>query len=303
MLLSGIGVPIAPYRCIRALSARRAFRPSVLVMVFLLVFSTGCATTGPDGEPVRFNLLSTAQEVELGQQLSAEVEKKELVHSDSWLQQYVRDIGELLARQSVRQDVDYRFTVIDNPTTVNAFALPGGHMYVYTGLILLCESEAELAGVMAHEIGHVAGHHHGESLTRQMGAQMLVDVFLGPDAGASESQWAGLLNSVVQLRFSREQELESDRQGMRMMVQAGYNPVAMVQFMESMLQQEQQSGAARPLSFLSSHPATARRVEELRMLLQTYPPEVRSDLNTIEDDFVRIVHPRARKTRTDTNQP
>ncbi len=270
-------------------------------VVMLAVLCAGCVTTGPDGEPQRLNLLSTQQEIELGKQLSAEVEQKELVHSDATLQQYVRDIGELLARHSPRQDVPYTFTVIDNPETVNAFALPGGHMYVYTGLILLCRSEAELASVMGHEIAHVAGHHHGESLTRTMGAQMLVDLFLGPDAKASQQQIAGLLANAVQMKFSRGQELESDRQGMRIMVESGYNPVAMVTFMENMLQTEQQSGAGRPLPFFSSHPATAQRVEELKLLLAQYPPEVRVNLNPIEQAYVDQIHARARKTRRPAN--
>ena len=266
-------------------------------IALLVPFLTGCVTTGPDGEPVRLNLLSTSQEIALGAQLSAEVERKELVHSDATLQQFVRDIGALLARHSSRQDVEYRFTVIDNPDVVNAFALPGGHMYVYTGLILLCRSEGELASVMGHEIGHVAGHHHGESLTRTMGAQLVMDLFLGPGAKPSQQQVAGLLAASLEMKFSRGQELESDRQGMRMLVQAGYNPVAMVSFMENMLRMEQERGAARPLPFFSSHPATTRRVEELKLLLAEYPPEVRVDLNPVQAAYVEEIHVRARKTR------
>ena len=277
-------------------------RLRLFLSVVLVLFVAGCATTGPDGEPVRFNLLSTQQEIELGKKLSAEIEREQLVHSDATLQQYVRDIGARLARHSVRQDVPYTFTVIDNPDVVNAFALPGGHMYVYTGLILLVRSEGELASVMGHEIGHVAGHHHGESLTRTMGAQLLVDLFLGPEAQPTHQQIAGLLANTAQMKFGRGQELESDRQGMRMLVKAGYNPASMVAFMENMLQHEVASGGARPLPFLSSHPATARRVEELKLLLAEYSPEVRVDLNPLERDFVQQVHSRARQTRRPANQ-
>jgi predicted Zn-dependent protease len=280
----------------------KKIRMQCLLSVALVVICAGCATTGADGEPVRFNLLSTQQEIELGEQMSAEVEREQLVHFDAGLQQYVRNIGASLARHSARQDVPYKFTVIDNPDVVNAFALPGGHMYVYTGLILLCRSEGELASVMGHEIGHVAGHHHGESLTRTMGAQLLVDLFLGPEAQPTHQQIAGLLANTVQMKFGRGQELESDRQGMRMLVQAGYNPASMVAFMENMLQHEVASGGARPLPFLSSHPATARRVEELKLLLAEYPPEVQVDLNLLERDYVGQVQSRARQTRRSANQ-
>jgi len=275
----------------------RSFGVRSLVVTLLVIVCAGCVTTGPDGEPRRFNLLSTQQEIELGKKLSAEVEQKELVHSDATLQQYVRDIGELLARHSSRQDVPYAFTVIDNPDVVNAFALPGGHMYVYTGLILLCRSEGELASVMGHEIGHVAGHHHGENLTRTMIAQLGQDFAASMTSNEIARQAVNYGLGFGLLKFSRGQELESDRQGMRILVQAGYNPVSMVAFMENMLQQEQQSGAARPLPFFSSHPATVRRVEELKLLLAEYPADVRVDLNPVHAEFIEQIHPLARTTR------
>ena len=104
---------------------------SVLMLSILVM--AGCMTL--EGEPIQFNILSTQQEVELGAQLSAEVEKQEKISKDAALQAYVSEIGARLGSVATRQDVQYRFTVIDNPDTVNAFALPGGHMYLYTGLL------------------------------------------------------------------------------------------------------------------------------------------------------------------------
>lgn len=286
------------------LRARNSRHVSLMlaVVVSAATMLNGCVTTGPDGEPQQFNLLSTPQEIEIGKQLSAEVEKEQKVHPDPYLQSYVRRVGERLASKAYRTDVPYQFTVIDNPGVVNAFALPGGHMYVYTGLLLLCQTENELAGVMGHEIGHVAGHHHGESLTRQYGAQILTEMLLGPEATASRQQIAAIAAGMIQLRFSRSQELEADRQGMRMLVESGYNPEGLVAFMRRMLQYEASQGAARPMAFLSSHPATERRVADLELELQKYPPDVRVDMNLFAPNYAAEIHSRARVTTLPANQ-
>ncbi len=178
---------------------------------------------------------------------------------------------------SSRQDVPYKFTVIDNPKTVNAFALPGGHMYIYTGLMKLCQNEAQLASVMAHEIGHVAGHHHGESLTRQYGYSLLIGAILGDHSSEGADVLAQILGTVGELRFSRVQESEADRMGMDMLWRAGYKPDAMITFMEHMLQYEQAQGGGQPaFKFLSSHPATSERIAALQSLVQQYPADLRA---------------------------
>jgi len=234
----------------------------------------GCVT--PQGGE-QLNILSTEQEIALGEKMSQEIEANEKVLNDPAIQEYVAEIGKRLARTSPRQDVPYTFTVIDNPETVNAFALPGGHMYIYTGLMKLCENEAQLASVMAHEIGHVAAHHHGESLTRQYGYSVLIGFILGDRSSQGAELAAQIAGTIGELRFSRSQESESDRLGMDMLWRAGYKPEAMVAFMENMLQNEEQQGRARPaFKFLSSHPATSERIALLKSLVQQYPAGLRA---------------------------
>ncbi|MCD6288483.1 MAG: M48 family metalloprotease [Candidatus Hydrogenedentes bacterium] len=247
----------------------RTLAASVLkmVMAVLCLATVSCATL----PPVKINLLSTQDEIELGDKLSAEIEKQETVLDDAAVQAYVRGIGDRLAALSPRQDVAYKFTVIDAPDKVNAFALPGGHMYVYTGLMLLCESEAELAGVMAHEIGHVAGHHHGESMTRQYGMNLIASILLGNDPGAVSKLAAQLATTAGAMYYSRENEREADATGMNLMVRAGYNPEGMVGFMKKLLDEERKHGGGPPLALFASHPPTAERVQRLTSLMAEYP--------------------------------
>lgn len=231
----------------------------------------GCATTlGQD-----FNLLSTRDEIELGERFAAEVEKKEKTLDDPRLQAYVAGVGARLAAYAPRQDVPYAFKVIDAPDTVNAFALPGGFCYVYTGLLTLCESEAELAAVMAHEIAHVAAYHHGETLTRELGFQLITSILLGENPKATAEFVADLLGTGVRARFSREQERQADELGMDMLFRAGYRPDAMLSLMYQLLAYKEQQGMVEPLPIFASHPPTNDRIARLGTLVQRYPAHIR----------------------------
>ncbi|MFP4190679.1 MAG: M48 family metallopeptidase [Candidatus Hydrogenedentota bacterium] len=234
----------------------------------LLVAAGGCETLSAPS----INLLSTRQEVQLGRELAGEIEQQEVVHEDEQLQEYVQDIGRRLAGVARRRDMEYRFTVIDEPDTVNAFALPGGHMYLYTALMKLVRNEAELAGVMAHEIGHVAARHHGERLTRVYGYNLLMRVLLGDDPGAA----ANIASNLVEMNFSRENEREADAIAVEMLWGAGYDPGAMLTFMEKMREEEQRQGTGPRLPILSSHPATQERIALLRQHIARYPAEERA---------------------------
>jgi len=267
----------------RTSSASRHMR--VLCAALALWAVAGCMTLeegGPvgavgDSQTTRpaLNLLSTQQEVQLGAEMSAEVEKQEKVLNDPAIQAYVTEIGNRLARVSTRQDVKYTFKVIDNPKVVNAFALPGGYMYVYTGLMRICDNEAELASVMAHEIGHVAGHHHGEAMTRQMGYNMLMELLLGKSPNSMAQAVGQFIGTGVSARYSRENEREADALGMEYLFRAGYKPEAMITFMEKLRAQEQQSGGSTGIPLFASHPPTDERLARLQALSAQYPLDMR----------------------------
>lgn len=231
------------------------------------------------------NILSTQQEIELGRQVAAEVEKKEKLLADPDIQAYVRQIGQRLSRVSPRLDLNYTFKVIDAPDTVNAFALPGGFMYVYTGLMKLCENEAELASVMAHEMGHVAARHHGESLTRQYGIDIIRRILLGDEPNATVQLVADVLGTAHVMRFSRANEREADRLGMEMLFRAGYRPEAMVTFMHKLLAEERKHGGRTWLPIFASHPPTEERLRLLQTLCRRYPQPMRDSSPVYADRY------------------
>jgi predicted Zn-dependent protease len=231
----------------------------------------GCAAF----QNIPLNLLSTEQEIALGEQVSAEVEKGEKLLDNVQIQAYVSEIGQRLAAVSPRRDVQYTFKVIDAPDKVNAFALPGGFMYVYTGLMRTLENEAELAGVMAHEIGHVAGRHHGESMTRQFGYNFIMSIILGEDANALAQLGSELLGAAGAMYYSRDNEREADQLGMSFLFEAGYKPEAMLTLMGKLSAEDGERGGGRSLAIFASHPPTEERAQRLRALVEQYPKEVR----------------------------
>lgn len=253
----------------------------------LMVLAAGCVTEGLDTATLpASNRLSTEQEIQIGQQMAVQVEQQAKVLNNPAIQAYVQEIGQRLAAQSPRKDVPYRFTVIDDPKAVNAFALPGGHMYVFTGLMRLAENEAELASVMAHEIAHVAGHHHGEQLTREYNAQVITSLLLGKSPGAAAQIAAQLVGQGVFARFSRDNEAEADRMGMDMMFRAGYQPVAMLTFMNKMVTLDrQQGGGGQLFAIFSSHPPTQERFARLQALLAQYPEPDRAQRGVFRERY------------------
>ncbi|MEX2016732.1 MAG: M48 family metallopeptidase [Candidatus Hydrogenedentales bacterium] len=239
----------------------------------------GCGSLTTEGGGGGINLLSTEEELALGQKMAAQIEQEQPVLNDPAVQQYVDRIGQRLQAvvpPGVDRNINYQFKVIDAPDTVNAFALPGGYLYVYTGLMKLIENEAELAGVMAHEIAHVTAEHHGEQLTKQYGASFLASLLLGEDPGAIAQGVAQVTNYLVQAGYSREAEREADRIGADMLMRGGYNPNAMITFMQKMAAQSQAPGG-RIMAFISTHPLTQERIEYLQSQINTYPANVRAD--------------------------
>ena len=237
----------------------------------------GGGTSGGGGLISRINLLSTSEEIQLGRQVAEEVEKQETILNDPDMQQYISEIGARLAQVAPRQDVPYGFKVIDAPETVNAFALPGGFMYIYTGLMKICDNEAELAAVMAHEIAHVAARHHGEMMTRQIGMELVSDIVLGKNPGATASVARQLFTTGIAARYSRAQEREADGLGMDILYRAGYPPDAMISFMNKLLAIDQQRGGGRSLPIFATHPSPEERVGLLQNLVQQYPMDARQN--------------------------
>lgn len=207
---------------------------------------------------IQLSNISDRQEVEIGRQINQQLVSSEVkLYRNREVNRYVNEIGQRLAATSDRPNLPFTFQVVDDDA-VNAFATAGGFVYVNTGLLQRADNEAELASVIAHEIGHITGKHLVEQMRRTAIAQGV-------------SQAAGLdRNAAVQIGVelalrrprSRQAELEADRSGLRNLGRAGYAQSAMVSFMKKLLG----SGGAPP-EFLSTHPATSERIAALQRVI------------------------------------
>ena len=259
----------------------RSLRPLLAGVVALaLAAPVGCARNPVSGLP-GIVLVSTQREIEIGQEEADKVEKSVGYVPDRPLQRWVQEIGARLARHSPRQDVEYRFYVLDM-IEPNAFALPGGHVYVSRGLLALVNSEDELACALGHEIAHVAARHSVQRVTVATPFALALGV---PTAvvGAVSENLGGVLGGVSSLAagvviapYSRQQEREADRVGLRIAADAGWDPGAMASFLRTLEREEELSrGGPRRQGFFDSHPSTPSRARETAKAAESLEPAPR----------------------------
>jgi len=210
---------------------------------------------------IQLSNLSTQDEVQLGRRIDAQLQRQgvRIYDRNPQIVAYVDQIGQRLAAASARPDLPYTFQIVQDDS-INAFATMGGFVYIHTGLMEEAANEAELAGVLAHEIGHIGGRHAVNQM-RQIALAQGIAGALGVDQNA-------LVNIGVQLALSlpnsRSDEYDADQRGFRTMGQAGYAQSGLVSFMRKL---DEQSGA-RP-EFLSTHPDPGNRVENLEAMLES----------------------------------
>ena len=217
-----------------------------------------------------WNLYSEEREFQLGQQMAAEVEAGSHLLRDPRVQSYVEDLVQNLVRNSDAQ-APFTVRVIDSDE-LNAFALPGGFLYVNTGLIMEAETEAEFAGVLAHEIAHVTARHATKQASKAQLFQLfsLPLIFVGGPIGYGIQQGLSLAVPLTFLKFSRNAEREADYLGLQYSYQAGYDPTGLVDFLERLRESDQQSRLA---SAFSSHPMTKDRIQRAQKEIgQVLPP-------------------------------
>ncbi len=233
---------------------------------------------------IQLSAMSDRQEVQIGQQIHQQLinSRKIRLSSNRQLQQKINVIGQRLAARSSRSQIPYTFSVVDNPE-VNAFATMGGYVYVNTGLIAKAENEAELAGVMAHEIAHVTARHAVNQMRNVAISQGLMSA-----AGIDTNTMVRLgVELAFNLPYSREAEREADQLGLKNMIKAGYAPIGMISFMQKLASQSPSSA-----TLLSTHPAASQRVIALKQSVnptiayqgdglnsQAYQQQIRSLVN------------------------
>jgi predicted Zn-dependent protease len=201
---------------------QRSARFLCVSLLFLLAL-TGCATNPATGQK-EFSLVSEGQEVSMGQEGDKAVQAEYGVYDDPALNAYVDGIGKKLAAVSERPNLEWHFRVVDSPV-VNAFALPGGYIYVTRGILAVCNSEAQIAGVLGHEIGHVTARHSARQITRSQLAQVglgLGSIFVEGFSPYGQAASVGL--QLLFLKYSRGDETQADELGVRYASRAGYDP-------------------------------------------------------------------------------
>jgi predicted Zn-dependent protease len=240
----------------------------------LALGAAGCAVNPATGQR-DFMLMSPEDERRKGAELHPEVIKEfGGVYDDVRITQYVSGLGGRLAKATEQPDQNYTFTVLDSPV-VNAFALPGGYVYITRGLMALAGDEAELAGVLGHELGHVVARHAAQRYSRGLivgGVAGLLGAVTGSETVGSIAAGIGSLTFVQP--FSREQELEADRLGVRYISRAGYDPGAMTSFLSKMRENSRLEAriagrnpdAVDARDIMSTHPRTVERVKQAMRL-------------------------------------
>ncbi len=239
--------------------------------ILAAVLIGGCATT-PVTNRTQFMMISPDQEMSLGMSEAQKVRQSSKLSTDKVLQERVRKIGEKIAAVSGRNDYAWEFNVIEDDTP-NAFCLPGGKVFFYTGILKITENDDQIATVMGHEIAHALARHGAERLSMQtasnLGAQVLATALNIPaQYQGLYSQAYGITSQVgLILPYSRKFEHEADQIGIYLMWKAGYNPQQALRFWENMARL---SGSKTP-AFLSTHPADEERIREIREYIATLP--------------------------------
>lgn len=245
---------------------------SKLYFIILFSFISSCAKNPVSGMP-DFVTITEQQEIEMGRAYHREILKNSKVLDNKELTKYYEELGQKIAKSSHRPNLDWKFTIIDDPT-FNAFATPGGYVYFYRGLLAHFNSEAELAGVLSHEIAHITARH----AVRGMSAAQVTNLLIGLAAsnvpgGSISNSGFNLLNQLANKGYSRKYESEADEIAKEYLGRNGYNQGAMAKFLETMksaddLENEIAKKEGRPVSagyhnIFSTHPSTENRIKAM----------------------------------------
>ncbi len=216
--------------------------------------------------------LTESQEIQLGLQATPElIQQFGGLYQNQELQDYVDEVGFFLVNQSVARNTDWQFEfhLLDDPKTVNAFALPGGQVFITTAMYERLETEGQLAGVLGHEIGHVLARHGAQRMAKAQLTQGLTQaVLIGADPNSA--QFAQMIGQMVNMKYGRDDELESDRLGVQIMSDSGYDPRAMIGVMEILAEA---SGGGAPPEFFSSHPNPDNRIGKIQEAINRVFPD------------------------------
>ena len=248
------------------MTPRAKLKKSLALIIALALFAS-CAAVN------RLNLLTLKDEVTIGAQAAREVERSLKMYRDPIVLAYIDSLGQAMVRASALSQFQYHFKVVDAPE-VNAFALPGGFLYVNRGLIEAASTESELAGVIGHEIGHVVGHHGARQISKQYGLAALVALIAGDSSSLAReiaAEFATVGAGLTLLKYGRMAEREADAFAVRCAVNAGVDPEGVARFFETLLQLHDSEPTGVEVWF-ATHPPTQARIDFVRAEIAKLPP-------------------------------
>lgn len=229
------------------------------ILLSLLVLFSGCAYV----EPIvgDFNIISPAQEAQIGTQVQSQVGSQMKIITGTEEARKVSEIGNRLVNVLPRRDYSYKFYVVENDEP-NAFTIPGGTIYVHTGLLKFADDD-ELAGVIGHEIGHAYDRHPAKAMSRQYGAEYLGKMLFKQNQGQLQQLTYRMAQQTLLLRYSRNEEFKADEIGYNLLSRSGYRTDGLVRFFKKL---QAASGGGGGFSFMSTHPPTPERIARLQAL-------------------------------------
>jgi len=244
----------------------------IIALVSVITYFSSTTENPLTGEKQRV-ALSPEQEIALGLKSAPEMAAQMGgLSRNPQARALVERVGQKLARESFAAKSPYKFSfhVLADPRTVNAFALPGGPVFITEGLLRRLKTEGELAAVLGHEIGHVIARHSSERLAKQNLTQGLLGALVVGTGDYSTAQIGQVVGSLINMRYGRDDELEADALGLRIAVEAGYDPRAMIGVMETLAQAS--SGSQQP-EFVSTHPAPENRSARIKEAIAKQFPQ------------------------------
>jgi predicted Zn-dependent protease len=263
-----------------------SWRQIAWLLVFVLLWGTTPATGG------LFSTLSTEKERQIGEEFFLELQSEYPICTDPFISSYINRLGHKLEAQQPPHPFHYRFYVLKDPT-LNAFAVPGGYIFMHTGFIRLMDREGELAGVLAHEISHIYSRHMARMLDESKPVSIatlvgsLAAIFLGGPAAAALLVGSQAAGQAAMLKYSRDHEQEADDLGFKWMTKAGYDPMDMIAAFKMLNKQRWFQGGEPPI-YLSTHPHTDTRLVELANRLSIHEKTVHKGYENPEFQYFAL---------------
>ena len=241
----------------------------IIAIIGVITYFSKTETNPITGEKQRVSL-SVDQEIQLGLQAAPElIQEMGGEARDSKLNAYIDKVGNrvLSSTEAGKSPFQFEFYLLADNKTINAFALPGGQVFITMGLYKLLKSEDQLAGVLGHEIGHVINRHGSEHMAKHELTQQLVQATQVASGGYDQGMIAQYVGQMVNLKYGRDDEIESDKYGVKYLVESGYKPEAMIEVMEIL---NDASGKNKSPEFLSSHPNPENRIQKIKEYIEQY---------------------------------